>query len=158
MRRGCRTVTNSVDFPCRPAACRWGPDITSGLLVRGTTPDMYRLLAFRIVPPAPDAYRFLVCTSCLCCQAYWEDYHNYGLWNPKVIFTIHNLNYGQKKIAEANQYCQRFTTVSPTYAFETGASRFPFFVLLFWCNPDSCRGLTGMRACMHLRMLLTTVS
>lgn len=54
-------------------------------------------------------------------QSYWEDYNPYGLWKPKVVFTIHNLNYGQKKIGEANFFCQRFTTVSPTYAFETGA-------------------------------------
>lgn len=51
-------------------------------------------------------------------KAYWEDYNPYGLWKPRVVFTIHNLNYGQKKIAEAAEYCQRFTTVSPTYAFE----------------------------------------
>eukprot|EP00878_Enallax_costatus_P012047 GHUV01012579.1.p1 GENE.GHUV01012579.1~~GHUV01012579.1.p1 ORF type:complete len:300 (+),score=79.17 GHUV01012579.1:538-1437(+) len=30
------------------------------------------------------------------------------------------MNYGQKKIAEAAYYCQKFTTVSPTYAFEVG--------------------------------------
>lgn len=30
------------------------------------------------------------------------------------------MNYGQKKIAEAAEYCQKFTTVSPTYAFEVG--------------------------------------
>ncbi len=57
---------------------------------------------------------------CHILQSYWEDYHPYGLFKPKVVFTIHNLNYGQKKIAEAAHYCQRFTTVSPTYAFETG--------------------------------------
>jgi hypothetical protein len=38
-----------------------------------------------------------------------------------VVFTIHNMNYGQKKIAEAAQFCNRFTTVSPTYAFEVGS-------------------------------------
>lgn len=38
----------------------------------------------------------------------------------QVVFTIHNMNYGQKKIAEAAEFCQRFTTVSPTYAFEVG--------------------------------------
>jgi glycogen synthase len=36
----------------------------------------------------------------------------------QVIFTIHNMNYGQKKIAEAAEWSQKFTTVSPTYAFE----------------------------------------
>ncbi|GFH21717.1 uncharacterized protein HaLaN_19075 [Haematococcus lacustris] len=55
-------------------------------------------------------------------KAFWEDYQPYGLWKPKVIFTIHNLNYGQKKLAEAADYCQKFTTVSPTYAYETGST------------------------------------
>lgn len=55
-------------------------------------------------------------------KAFWEDYHPYGLWKPRVVFTIHNLNYGQKKLQEAAQFCQKFTTVSPTYAFETGGS------------------------------------
>jgi hypothetical protein len=36
---------------------------------------------------------------------------SFGLHNPKVVFTIHNLNYGQKKLAEAAQYSQKFTTV-----------------------------------------------
>ena len=36
------------------------------------------------------------------------------------MFTIHNLNYGKKKLSEAAYFCQKFTTVSPTYAFETG--------------------------------------
>lgn len=39
----------------------------------------------------------------------------------QVVFTIHNMNYGQKKIAEAAAFCQSFTTVSPTYAFEVGS-------------------------------------
>jgi starch synthase len=38
----------------------------------------------------------------------------------QVIFTIHNMNYGQERIAQAALSCQRFTTVSPTYAFEIG--------------------------------------
>ncbi|EFJ40335.1 hypothetical protein VOLCADRAFT_99865 [Volvox carteri f. nagariensis] len=53
-------------------------------------------------------------------QSYWSDYHPYGLFKPRVVFTIHNLNYGQKKIGEAAHSCQKFTTVSPTYAFEVG--------------------------------------
>lgn len=40
----------------------------------------------------------------------------------QIVFTIHNMNYGQKKIAEAAYYCQKFTTVSPTYAFEVKRS------------------------------------
>jgi starch synthase len=30
------------------------------------------------------------------------------------------MNYGQKKITEAAEWSQKFTTVSPTYAFEIG--------------------------------------
>ena len=37
-----------------------------------------------------------------------------------MVFTIHNLQYGQKKISEAAYFSQKFTTVSPTYAFEIG--------------------------------------
>jgi len=55
-------------------------------------------------------------------KAYWDEYHHYGLWKPKIIFTIHNLNYGEKKIGEAAFYSQRFTTVSPTYAWEIGGN------------------------------------
>ncbi len=36
------------------------------------------------------------------------------------MFTIHNMNYGQPRIAAAAYNCQKFTTVSPTYAFEIG--------------------------------------
>lgn len=52
-----------------------------------------------------------------------------GLYRPvccdashalQVVFTIHNMNYGQKKITEAAEWSQKFTTVSPTYAFEIG--------------------------------------
>lgn len=55
-------------------------------------------------------------------KAYWDEYHHYGLWKPSIIFTIHNLNYGEKKIGEAAFYSQRFTTVSPTYAWEIGGN------------------------------------
>ena len=51
-------------------------------------------------------------------QAYWDSYHLYGLWRPKVVFTIHNAEYGLDRIGSAAYYSQRFTTVSPTYAFE----------------------------------------
>jgi starch synthase len=53
-------------------------------------------------------------------RAYWTEYHAFGLYRPKVVFTIHNLNYGVQAIGEAAHHCQRFTTVSPTYAWEIG--------------------------------------
>ena len=51
-------------------------------------------------------------------KCYWEDYHNYGLSNPRIIFTIHNLDFGQDLIREAMDYSQIGTTVSRTYAQE----------------------------------------
>lgn len=51
-------------------------------------------------------------------QAYWDSYVHYGLWRPKVVFTIHNAEYGLDRIGSAAYYSQRFTTVSPSYAFE----------------------------------------
>ena len=55
-------------------------------------------------------------------RAYWEDYHNNGLYNPSVVFTIHNLGYGADLIGQAAYYSQKFTTVSPTYAWEIGGN------------------------------------
>ena len=51
-------------------------------------------------------------------KCYWEDYHNYGLSNPRIVFTIHNLDFGQDLIREAMDYSQIGTTVSRSYAQE----------------------------------------
>ena len=53
-----------------------------------------------------------------CAKSYWEDYNAYGLSNPRVVFTIHNLNYGAGLIKEAMTYSQASTTVSRTYREE----------------------------------------
>ena len=53
-----------------------------------------------------------------CARSYWEDYNPYGLSNPRVVFTIHNMNYGAELIKEALTYSQVGTTVSRTYAEE----------------------------------------
>ncbi len=50
-----------------------------------------------------------------------NEYHHYGLWRPKVVFTIHNAEYGLDRIGSAAYYSQRFTTVSPSYAGEVRA-------------------------------------
>lgn len=55
-------------------------------------------------------------------RAYWQQYHEQGLWKPSIVFTIHNLNYGADLIGEAAFYSQRFTTVSPSYAWEIGGN------------------------------------
>ena len=38
-------------------------------------------------------------------SAYWGNFI-LGLWKPKVVFTIHNMNYGQMKIGEASFHSQ----------------------------------------------------
>jgi hypothetical protein len=96
--------------------------------------------------PSPPPKKQSPCIT----QSYWEDYNPYGLWKPKVIFTIHNLNYGQKRIAEAADYCQKFTTVSPTYAFETGEQRarttYPPEAIACHPLPDRVYSATSTRA------------
>lgn len=46
---------------------------------------------------------------------YWHNYHHFGLGRPRVVFTIHNAEYGLAKIGAAAHHSQRFTTVSPKY-------------------------------------------
>ena len=53
-------------------------------------------------------------------KLYWECYRHHGLPNTRVVFTIHNLNYGAGLVGEAMAYSQRATTVSRTYAAEIG--------------------------------------
>ena len=61
-----------------------------------------------------------------------EDYRHNGLYKPRAVFTIHNMEYGQAKLTDAATCCQMFTTVSPSYANEVrdspvvGASAFKF--------------------------------
>ena len=68
----------------------------------------------------PDIIHCHDWSSASAARAYWEDYHHYGLWKPKVVFTIHNLEFGAAKIGEAAMHSQKFTTVSPSYAYEVG--------------------------------------
>lgn len=51
-------------------------------------------------------------------KLYWDSAHHAGLDNPKVIFTIHNLNFGDAQVGEAMVYANKATTVSPSYAKE----------------------------------------
>lgn len=37
------------------------------------------------------------------------------------VFTIHNMDFGQQKLGEAAYFSQKFTTVSPSYAWEVRA-------------------------------------
>ncbi|QDZ24180.1 starch synthase [Chloropicon primus] len=54
----------------------------------------------------------------LTAKSYWDDYHNFGLSTPKIVFTIHNFGYGEAEIGAAAMFSQKFTTVSPSYADE----------------------------------------
>jgi len=73
------------------------------MLQSGRNPDIIHIHDWQTAPVA----KFLA-----------EDYAPYGLDNPKVIFTIHNLHYGQALIADAMNNCAIATTVSRTYAKE----------------------------------------
>ena len=73
------------------------------MLQSGRNPDIIHIHDWQTAPVA----KFLA-----------EDYAQFGLGNPKVIFTIHNLHYGQALIEDAMQHCAIATTVSRTYAKE----------------------------------------
>ncbi|KAF4372544.1 hypothetical protein F8388_027217 [Cannabis sativa] len=47
-----------------------------------------------------------------------EHYVHYGLSNARVVFTIHNLEFGAHAIAKAMAHSDKATTVSPTYSKE----------------------------------------
>ncbi|KAF4399845.1 hypothetical protein G4B88_021059 [Cannabis sativa] len=47
-----------------------------------------------------------------------ENYVHYGLSNSRVVFTIHNLEFGAHAIAKAMAHSDKATTVSPTYSKE----------------------------------------
>ena len=49
-----------------------------------------------------------------CAKSYWEDSTAFGLSHPRVVFPIHNLNYGAALLKEAMTYSQASTTVSRT--------------------------------------------
>ncbi|KAK4485083.1 hypothetical protein RD792_007691 [Penstemon davidsonii] len=52
-----------------------------------------------------------------------EHYVHYGLSKARVVFTIHNLEFGANLIGKAMEYSDKATTVSPTYSQEV--SRHP---------------------------------
>ncbi|PON43917.1 Starch synthase [Parasponia andersonii] len=47
-----------------------------------------------------------------------EHYRHYGLSKARVVFTIHNLEFGQHSIGKAMKYSDKATTVSHTYSKE----------------------------------------
>ncbi|KAI3966739.1 hypothetical protein MKW92_038736 [Papaver armeniacum] len=53
---------------------------------------------------------------------YKDHYVHYGLTNTRVVFTIHNLEFGAPLIGKAMQYSDKATTVSSTYAREVAGN------------------------------------
>ncbi|KAJ1427192.1 Starch synthase, catalytic domain [Sesbania bispinosa] len=51
-----------------------------------------------------------------------EQYTHYGLSKARVVFTIHNLEFGAHFIAKAMAYSDKATTVSPTYSREVAGN------------------------------------
>lgn len=45
---------------------------------------------------------------------YWDLYHANGMPNPRVVFTIHNLEFGVPQIGRAVAAANKATTVSNT--------------------------------------------
>jgi len=66
----------------------------------------------------PDIIHCHDWSTAMATKFYWSDYHHNGLHNPRCVFTIHNLEFGQAKIGEAMFASQVATTVSPSYAEE----------------------------------------
>lgn len=53
---------------------------------------------------------------------YKEHYGHYGLTNARVVFTIHNLEFGASFVGRAMEYADMATTVSSTYAKEVAGN------------------------------------
>ncbi|OIW18437.1 hypothetical protein TanjilG_13189 [Lupinus angustifolius] len=51
-----------------------------------------------------------------------EQYINYGLSKARVVFTIHNLEFGAHFIGKAMAHTDKATTVSPTYSMEVAGN------------------------------------
>ncbi|XP_071742541.1 starch synthase 3, chloroplastic/amyloplastic-like [Rutidosis leptorrhynchoides] len=51
-----------------------------------------------------------------------DEYMHYGLSKARIVFTIHNLEFGAKLIGKAMTYADKATTVSPTYSREVAGN------------------------------------
>lgn len=49
-----------------------------------------------------------------------DHYRHYGLTKARIVFTIHNLEFGAQLIGKAMAFSDKATTVSPTYSLEVG--------------------------------------
>lgn len=78
-------------------------------------------------------------------KSYWTEWWHHGLKSAKVVFTIHNMEYGKPKIGDAVWHSQVVTTVSPSYAGEARSSSFPRPV---WPSALCC-GFVGCLAVLN---------
>ncbi|XP_024983157.1 starch synthase 3, chloroplastic/amyloplastic-like isoform X1 [Cynara cardunculus var. scolymus] len=51
-----------------------------------------------------------------------DQYMHYGLTKARIVFTIHNLEFGAQLIGKAMAYADKATTVSPTYSTEVSGN------------------------------------
>ncbi|KAI3740949.1 hypothetical protein L2E82_31424 [Cichorium intybus] len=51
-----------------------------------------------------------------------DEYMHYGLSKARIVFTIHNLEFGAQLIGKAMAYADKATTVSPTYSREVAGN------------------------------------
>ncbi|KAL0442939.1 UNVERIFIED_CONTAM: Soluble starch synthase 3, chloroplastic/amyloplastic [Sesamum latifolium] len=71
-----------------------------------------------------------------------EHYMHYGLSKARVVFTIHNLEFGAQLIGKAMRFADKATTVSPTYSQEVSGNPviaphlFKFHGILNGIDPD----------------------
>jgi glycogen synthase len=76
------------------------------------------------------------------------------------VFTIHNMDFGEKKLGDAAYFSQRFTTVSPTYAWEVGGRAGQGLLRARWLNGGVLAGwlagwLLPCRCCRVHRVRLS---
>lgn len=71
-----------------------------------------------------------------------EQYMHYGLSKARLVFTIHNLEFGAQLIGKAMAFSDKATTVSPTYSREVSGNsviaphRYKFHGILNGIDPD----------------------
>ncbi|CAN1811135.1 Soluble starch synthase 3, chloroplastic/amyloplastic [Linum perenne] len=96
---GCRNDGERFGFFCHAAL--------EFLLQSGSHPDIIHCHDWS---SAPVAWLFK------------DHYVHYGLSKTRIIFTIHNLEFGVQNISKAMTYSDKATTVSPTYATEVAGN------------------------------------
>lgn len=90
----------------------------------------------------PDIIHCHDWTSAPVAWLFQENYKHYGLVNARIVFTIHNLEFGAALIGKAMAHAHKATTVSYTYAQEVSghpaiaAHQYKFHGILNGIDPD----------------------